>query len=183
MIRRGSRAGRSNTGAALFVLVLVAVPRPAGAFEVNGGVSLGGIQVGTVPHFAVSPHVGLAWRLQSGVLLTVDDLCSILPPINRAGAGVYNQTSFAMGYTWEKGNFSAGPSLAFYSMRACGVTLCGPVVGVAPGAYAQTSLYVTGTLGVSVSATMDWVGGRSLVLPGGVAAMVVAGPVLRWSAQ
>jgi hypothetical protein len=35
-------------------------------------------------------------------------------------------------------------------------------------------------MGVSVRANIDWVGGRSLVLPGGVAAMVTAGPVLRW---
>jgi hypothetical protein len=175
--------GRRLLGAVLCVLVLVGVPMPAGAFEVSGGLSLGGILAGTVPHFAVSPHAGLAWRIRSDVMFTVHDLCSILPPINRAGAGVYNQTSFAIGYTWEKGNFSAGPSLSLYSMTACGVTLCGPVVGVAPGAHAQTNMYVAGPLGVSVSANVAWVGGRSLVLPGGVAAMVVAGPVLRWSAK
>jgi hypothetical protein len=38
-------------------------------------------------------------------------------------------------------------------------------------------------LGVSVSANVDWIGGRSRVLPGGLAAMIVAGPVLRWSAK
>lgn len=178
------RTGRRIASVALFVLVLVVVLKPARAFEVSGGVSLGGILAGTVPHLAVSPHVGLAWRIQSGVLFTVHELCSILPPINKAGAGIYNHTSVAIGYTWEKGNFSAGPSLSLYSMPACGNTLCGgPVVGVAPGVHAQTNVYVVGPLGVSVSANVDWVGGRSLVLPGGVAAMVVAGPVLRWSAQ
>jgi hypothetical protein len=30
---------------------------------------------------------------------------------------------------------------------------------------------------------VDWVGGNSLVLPGDVAEMVVAGPVIRWSDQ
>jgi hypothetical protein len=175
--------GRRIPWGALFVLVLVGVPMPAGAFELSGGVSLGGLLAGTVPHLAVSPHVGLAWRIQSGVLFTVHDLCSILPPINKAGAGVYNQTAVAIGYTWEKGNFSAGPSLSLYSMTACGIKLCGPVVGVAPGAHAQTNVYVAGPLGVSVSANVDWAFGRSLVLPGGVAAMVVAGPVLRWSAR
>jgi hypothetical protein len=174
---------RRIPGAGLCVLVLVGVPMPAWAFEVSGGLSLGGILAGTVPHFAVSPHAGLAWRLRSDVLFTVHDLCSILPPINRAGAGVYNQTSVAIGYTWEKGNFSAGPSLSLYSMTACGVTLCGPVVGVSPGVHVQTNVYLTELLGVSVSANVDWVSGSSLVLPGGVAAMVVAGPVLRWSAK
>jgi hypothetical protein len=173
--------GRRIPWAVLFVVV--GVPMPAWAFEVSGGVSLGGILAGTVPHFAVSPHAGLAWRIQSDVLFAVHDLCGILLPINKTGAGVYNQTSVAVGYVWEKGNFSAGPSLSLYSMPACGIRLCGRVAGVAPGAYARTNVYVAGPLGVSVSANVDWVGGRSLVLPGGVAAMVVAGPVLRWSAQ
>jgi hypothetical protein len=175
--------GRRIPWSALFGLMLVLLPVPARAFELSGGVSLGGLLAGTVPYFPVSPHAGLAWRIQSGVLFTVHDLCSILPPINKAGTGAYNQTSVAIGYTWEKGNFSAGPSLSLYSMPACGVTLCGRIAGVAPGAHAQTNVYVAGPLGVSVSANVDWVGGRSLVLPGGVAAMVVAGPVLRWSAQ
>ncbi len=59
--------------------------------------------------------------------------------------------------------------------------LCGSVVGVALGGNAQADVFLAGPLGVSVSANAAWVGGRSLVLPGGVAVMVVAGPVLRWS--
>jgi hypothetical protein len=39
-----------------------------------------------------------------------------------------------------------------------------------------------GKLGVAAP-ELDWVGGDSLVLPGGVAAMVVVGPVIRWSDQ
>lgn len=48
------------------------------------------------------------------------------------------------------------------------------------GGQAQASLYFTGPLGAAVSVNVDWVGGSSLILPGGVAAMIVAGPVLRW---
>jgi hypothetical protein len=166
------------------LLVLVA-PMPAEAFELSGGVSLGGFLAGgTVPRLAVTPHVGLSWRRESGFLFVVHDLFSILAPINKAGIGVYNKTSVAIGYASEKVNASAGPSFSIYSMSACSVTLlCGPVVGVALGGHAQADVYFAGPLGVSVSGNVDWLGGRSRVLPSSVAAMVVAGPVLRWSAK
>lgn len=166
-----------------FVLVLIAVPMTAEAFEVSGGVSLGGIVAGTVPRLAVSPHASLAWRMESGFLLAAHDLLSILPSINKDGAGVSNQTSVALGYAWEKGDFSVGPSLSIYSMPACGATLCGRVAGLSPGGHGQATVYFAGPWGVSLSANVGWVGGRSSVLPGGVAAMVVVGPVLRWSSK
>jgi hypothetical protein len=158
---------------------------PAGAFEVSGGVGLGGFLAGgTLPRLAVTPHVGISWRRESGFLFVVHDLFSILAPINKAGLGVYNKTSITFGYAWEKVNVSAGPSLSIYSMPACGVTLlCGRVAGVALGGHAQADVYFAGPLGVSVSANVDWIGGRSRVVSDGVAAMVVAGPVLRWSAK
>jgi hypothetical protein len=128
--------------------------------------------------------VGVSWRRESGFLFVVHDLFSILATINKAGLGVYNKTSVDIGYASEEVNFSAGPSLSIYSMPACGVTyLCGRVVGVAPGGHAQADVYVAGPLGVSVSANVDWIGGSSAVLPGGVAVMVVAGPVLRWRSR
>jgi hypothetical protein len=175
--------GRPSPWAALFVLVLVVAPTRAEAFELSGGVSLGGFQAGIVPHLAVGPRAGISWRIERGFLFAVHDLCSILPPIQKHGAGVYNQTSVAIGVAWKDGNFSVGPSIAIYSMPACGVTFCGSVAGVAAGGHAQTNVYVAGPLGVSVNAEVDWIGGSSLVLPGGVAAMVVAGPVLRWSGK
>ena len=116
-------------------------------------------------------------------MLAAHDSFSILPATNNDGAGIYNQTSVTLGYASENANFSVGPSLSIYSMPACGIDLCGRVVGLAPGGHAQVSVYLVGPLGVSVSATVDWVGGNSLVLPGGVAAMVVAGPAIRWSAE
>jgi hypothetical protein len=158
----------------------VIVPMPAGALELSGGVNMGWIFAGTEPRLVLGPHAGLSWRLESGLLFVAHDLVGILPPIGKGGVGVYNQTSAAVGYASKNVNFSLGPSLSIYSMPACNKTLCSRVVGVAPSGHAQANLYFAGPLGVSVRANVDWIGGRSLVLPGSAAAMVVAGPVLRW---
>src|SRR5207237_1234994 len=64
---------------------LVFVPAPAAAFEVSGGVSLGGILAGAKPHFAVSPQAGVSWRMDSGLLFAVHETCNILPAINERG--------------------------------------------------------------------------------------------------
>ena len=153
-------------------------------------VYLGSIAIGVILHFAwptsllppgVSPHVGASWRTKSDFLVALHDLCSILPPTDAVGIGFYNQASISIGYTSGKAIFSVGPSFSIYSMETCGLTLCGRVVGVALGGHAQADVYVAGPLGVSVSANADWVGGSSLVIPGGVAVLVLAGPVLRWS--
>lgn len=162
---------------------LLAFATPAEAFELSGGVSVGGLLVGTLPRFAVSPHAAIAWRRKSGFSFAVDDLCSVLPGTGRLGVGVYNQTSVAFGYAWEGGDVRMGPSFSLYSMPACSATLCGRVVGLAPGGHAQANVYFAGPVGVSVSANVDWVGGRSLVLRGGWAAMIVAGPVFRWRSK
>jgi hypothetical protein len=160
------------------------MPIKAGAFELTGGVSVGAFQAGAIPRFAVTPHAGISWRRESGFLFVINDLFSFLAPINKAGIGVYNKISVTIGYAWKDVNVSAGPSLSIYSMQACGATLlCGRVVGVAPGGHAQADVYFAGPMGVSVSANLDWIGGSSAVLPGGVAAMVVVGPMLRWSAE
>ncbi len=65
-------------------------------------------------------------------------------------------------------------------MPACGAALCGRVVGLAPGGHARVNVYFFGRLGLSVSASLEWIGGRSLVLPGNLATTIVAGPVIRW---
>jgi hypothetical protein len=175
--------GRQILWAALFFLVLVVVPTRTEALDLSGGVSLGWTQAGTVPHFAVGPHAGISWPIQRDILFTVHDLCTILPPTQEDGPGVYNQTSVDIGYAWKDGNISAGPSVALYFVPACGVTSCGRVAGMAVGGHAQTNAYMAGPLGVSVSVNVDWVGGGSLVLPGYVSVVVVAGPVLRWSTK
>lgn len=141
---------------------------------------MGGILLGPAPRLAVTPHASTSWRFASGFALSAHDHVNILPAVNKLGIGVYNQTSIAVGYAWDAGNLSVGPSLSIYSMPACAAGLCGRVVGVGPGAHAQLNVYLAGPLGVSVSANLDWIHGISLVLPGNVAAMVVAGPVFRW---
>ncbi|MGK3996431.1 hypothetical protein [Sorangium sp. So ce1024] len=174
--------GRRISGAALIVLPLL-VPPPVEAYELSAGVSLGWLQAGTVPRLAVGPHAAIAWPIQRNILFTVHDLCTILPPTQEDGPGVYNQTSVDIGYAWEDGNVSAGPSVALYVMPACGTTLCGRVGGLAVGGHAQANAYVAGPLGVSASVNVDWIGRGSLVLPGYMSVVVVAGPVLRWSAE
>jgi hypothetical protein len=171
---------RPSTRTVLIFLVLLGLPTPASALEISSGISLGGILAGRAPRLAVTPQGGIAWTTTSGFLFAVHEMISILPPLNNTGFGVYEQTAVVVGYAAETRNFSIGPSLSIYSMPACGATLCGRVVGLAPGGHAQVNVYLYERLGVSVSTTLDWVGGRSLVLPGGLAVMVVAGPVLRW---
>ncbi|AUX39739.1 hypothetical protein SOCE26_011340 [Sorangium cellulosum] len=169
--------------AAGVVLPLLVVPAPVQATELSTGLSLGWYQAGSVPHLAVGPHVGVSWPIQRDILFTVHDLCTILPPTQEDGPGVYNKTSVDIGVAWKDGNVSAGPSVAFYFVPACGVSLCGHVAGMAVGGHAQTNAYVAGPLGVSVNVNVDWIGGDSQVLPGYVSVVVVAGPVLRWSSK
>ena len=150
----------------------------------TGGVSLGGVQIGAKPQLAVTPQGGIGWRVGDGFLIAVHDLLSILPATNERGVGVHNLASLVLGYATENARFSAGPSLAVYSMIACNVaSLCGRVVGLSPGGHVQASWYFAGPFGVSVSGSVGWVGGRSLVLLDGVAAMIVAGPALRWATR
>ncbi|AUX25504.1 hypothetical protein SOCEGT47_060510 [Sorangium cellulosum] len=171
---------RSATGLAF---VLGVVPTQVDASELSAGISLGWIQAGTATRLAVSPHAGISWRTKSDITFHVRDLLSVVPPIQIGGAGVYNSAMVALGYGWENGDFSVGPSFAIYYMPACGSVLCGRIAGMAAGVHAQTNAYVAGPLGVSVSANVDWIGGSSLVLPGYVSILVGAGPVLRWNVK
>lgn len=165
------------------MVALALVPAQVEAAELSAGVGVGWIQAGTARRLTVGPNAGISWHITRELLFRVHDLCSVVPPIQIGGAGVYNHTSVAVGYAWKSGDVSAGPSTAIYLMPACGSALCGRVAGMAVGAHAQANAYVAGPLGVSVSANVDWVGGSSLVLPGHVSVLVVAGPVLRWSVK
>jgi hypothetical protein len=161
--------------------VLLVAPTDAEAFEVSGGVSFGGVLAGSKPHFSVTPQAGITWRTESRFLVAAHEMFSIMPATNKSGVGVYNRTSVVVGYAAESINLSAGPSLSIYFMPACNAaSLCARVVGLSPGLYAQASMYFAGPLGATVSAGVDWIGGSSRVLPGGVAATIIAGPVLRW---
>ena len=179
-MNRGTLARLTIWAAPLAAVLLV--PTQAWALDqLSGGVSLGGFQVGAVPRLALSPHVAVSWLMKSDFLVSLHDQCSFLPPTDAVGIGFYNQASISIGFSSRTAIFSAGPELAIYSMTTCGQTLCGRVVGVALGGHVQADVYVAGRpLGISVSANADWVGGSSLVIPGGVAVMVLAGPVLRW---
>jgi hypothetical protein len=156
--------------------VLVLAPASAGAFEVSGGVSVGGIQVGTEPRLAVSGFAGLHWRIEGSFLLKGHTMFSILPGPR---VGFYDRTAAALGYAWKTVNVGLGPSLSIYSMPVCGVVICNHVAGIAPGGHAEAEWFFSDPLGVSVSANVDWAGGGSRVLPGGLVMMVTAGPVLR----
>ena len=177
--------GRRRTQVARVVgLLLVTVPLPAQALELSTGIGVGGVLAGTVPHIGVSPQVRLLWRLDNGVIFTAQGMPSILVPSNQDGVGLYVHTAGTVGYAWEERDFSLGPSLSAYDIVACGVAVCGRVVGLAPGGHAQVNAYFLGPLGISASVDVDWIGGRSLVLHGsGVATTIVAGPVLRWTAR
>lgn len=178
------KPNRVVIGAVMSALVLVAARRPVGAVEVSGGVSLGGILAGAVPRLAVSPHAGVSWRAESGFFFEARNQCSVLlAPGTRGDVGVYDQTTATLGYATERSAFGAGPSLSIYSMTACGASLCGRLAGVAPGGHVRASVYFADPLGVTASLGVDWVGGSSRVLPGGMTVMFVAGPVLRWRSR
>jgi hypothetical protein len=161
-------------------LLLTLVPQPAQAFELSGGVSMGGVLIGVDPRLAVTPHLGGVWHV-GNVALAAQNQLNVLAAVNKLGVGVYNQASLSAGYAWKTGNVTLGPAFSAYSMPACSATLCGRVVGIGAGAHAQLNVYLVGPVGVSLSANVDWIGGSSLVLPGNVAAMIIAGPVFRWS--
>lgn len=157
-------------------------PTPSEAFDLDGGVNMGGVLVGTRPRFAVSPHVGVSWRTAGSFVLSVRDMLSILPATDSRGVGAYNHASIAVGYAWASSRLSIGPSLAVYSVPACGRDWCARLSGISPGVGAQVDYYFYRSLGISASGTVDWLTG-SAVLPAGVAVMVLVGPSLRWSSE
>lgn len=56
----GRTPGARSTWAAAALAVVLVAPPSASAFELSGGVGLGGFLAGTAPRFAVSPHAGIA---------------------------------------------------------------------------------------------------------------------------
>lgn len=161
----------------LFIGALALDSAPAQALEFSGGVSVGGIQIGTGPRLALSPFVGLLWRQEKELLLEVHNMFSVVPG---ARVGACDRTAVTLVHAWRTGNVSLGPSLSIYSMPVCGATVCNRVVGVASGGHAQADLYFSERFGASVSANVDWAGGSSRVLHGDLMAMVTAGPVWRF---
>lgn len=155
---------------------VVLAPTMAQALEVNFGLSVGGIQVGTEPRLAVSPFLGLLWHTEGGFLLEVHNMFSIL---SESRVGLHDRTSATLGYTWHTGNISLGPSLSFYWMLACDPLACRRALGAAPGVHTQLDWYFARFLGGSLSANVAWYGGSSSVLPDNPAVMITAGPIVR----
>lgn len=164
----------------LFLVLGSVVPSTALALDFGAGVSVGAVYVGTRAVPAITPHAGVSVQANTGLLFSLQDRPSILPATNRDGVGLYNHLVAALGYTWGNGDIRGGASFTAYFMPACRNKLCGVVAGVGVGADLQLNYFFVGPAGVSVSGNVDWLGGDSLILPGGVAAMAVAGPVVRW---
>lgn len=162
--------------ALLFACLLPSLPSNALAFELSGGLSVGGIQIGTEPRLALSPFVSLLWNTQKGLLFELHQMFSILPGPR---VGIYDRTAANLGYAWKTGNLSFGPSLSIYSMPVCGAVICDRVVGIAPGVHAKGDWYFAEPLGASVSANLDWARGSSRILSDALVVMVTAGPILR----
>ncbi|WP_437482799.1 hypothetical protein WME75_41570 [Sorangium sp. So ce1014] len=100
---------------------LVLVAASAQALEFSGGVSVGGIQVGTEPKLAVSPFSGWLWRKERDFRIEVHNMLSIIPG---AREGVHDRTAVTVGYVAKTGNVSLDPSLSLYSMQVCGAVIC-----------------------------------------------------------
>jgi hypothetical protein len=160
--------------------VVAVVPARTEAFELNGGVSVGGIQIGAEPKLAISPFAGLLWRRENDFRFEMHNMLSIVPG---ARVGVYDRTAVTLGYASRAVNVNLGPSLSLYSMASCRGLICHRVMGLAPGGHAQTDWYFAGRLGASLSANLDWAGGGSRVLPGNLVIMVTAGPVWRFGGE
>ena len=66
----------------------VVVPARVEAFEVSGGVSVGGIVAGTVPRLALSPHASIAWPLGGGFLFVVSGELGLIGGLKGLGGGL-----------------------------------------------------------------------------------------------
>jgi hypothetical protein len=155
--------------------------RDSNAFEIAGTASFGVFQVGATTRFAVAPGFALRFGDADGVNLALQDNLVLFP--GPGAFGFNNQASVGVGRSWKSFDFDVAASLSAYWMGACGNTLCGRVVGVAPGARVRFSYFPVESsewLGATLTGDVGWYGGSSLVLPGGPAVTIVAGPVIRW---
>lgn len=158
----------------------ILVPSRSPAYDYAAGASVGAVFVGTRAALAVTPHLSVSIRTESGFVLGLQGKCSLLPASNNAALGVHAHVIVGGGYVWERGEVRIGPSFGAYSLPVCRNTLCGRVSGAGIGGDMQASYFFAGPLGASLSVSVDWLGGSARLLPGGVAAAGVAGPVLRW---
>ena len=172
------RLSRSLGRSLVAGLCLLAAPAPARAFEVSGTAYFGAFQVGTTARFTVAPGLAVRFGNAEGFNLTLHDGLLLFP--GPGPFGLNNQLSAGVGWSWPTVDLDVAASLSAYWMHACGDTLCGRVVGLAPGGRARVSYFPFDMAGVALTADAGWYGGSSLVLPGGLAVTVIAGPVIRW---
>lgn len=151
---------------------------PARATEVHAGVRVGAVQIGVDPRLAISPFGGMLWRSESGFLLELSNTFTLSPGDDW---GIYDRSAAVLGYGWPTGHLSVGPALSFYSMPACNYFICDRVRGIAVGGHAVLAYFFAGPLGLSVTGSLDYVGGKSRVLPGGPVVMGTAGFVLKFA--
>ena len=138
---------------------------------------MGAVQIGVDPRLAVSPFLSVLGRNESGMLLELSNTFTISPGNTW---GIYDRSAVALGYGWPTGHLSVGPALSFYSMPACNFVICDRVNGVAVGGHAVLAYFFAGPLGLSMNGSLDYVGGKSRVLPGGAVVMGTAGFVLKF---
>jgi hypothetical protein len=172
------RLSRALCALAVAGTMVLCASSEAHGLELAGTASFGAFQVGTTTMFAVAPGVALRLGPGSGVNLTLQDSFVMFPGPGRFGFD--NRVSVGAGYSWPTLDVDLSAVLSGYWMPACGPTLCGQVMGVAPGARARVSYFLHERFGVAVTGDVGWYGGRSLVLPDSTAVTVVMGPVLRW---
>lgn len=163
----------------LCLLLLVAFPRRARAFDLSVGLGLGAMTAGNTPYFAVSPHVTIEWPIGGGFFFSVQETASFLPG-SLKGWGFYNPFSVAVSFKWERRTISFGPSIALFYLPACGVLYCAHTFGTAPGLHARAEAYLIGPVGIAASGNVDWIIGDNSVLAGQIAGTVVVGPVIGW---
>ncbi|MEK9724871.1 MAG: hypothetical protein VW405_15495, partial [Rhodospirillaceae bacterium] len=77
---------------------------------VTAGVGVSGLQVGTVPALAVTPHVEVGWQVGDTLTVSLRDSLSVLPDSAR-GVGVNNRTAVSVGYAWPTLSATVGLSL------------------------------------------------------------------------
>lgn len=191
-IRRGGarcegKLTRRRLGAVLTLGAVLSVggPQSAAALEGNGGLEIGGVLAGARPHLAVSPHLSLGVRSESGCCtLSVEDTVSILIANNRDGVGIHDRIAVLGGYVSGDWGVQIGPAVSLFSMPVCNAAAwCGRVSGISIGAHVQASYYFFGPLGLSLSGSGDWIAGRNLLLPSGFTGTIAMGPILRWAVR
>lgn len=163
------------------VFVLSVNPASAEAFDLRGGVGFGGMLASNQPRLAISPHVAVSWTSEGGPMFAIREMLSFIPATSKDGMGIYSRTSADVGYSTSMMDLSGGPSISLYSMASCRNLLCGRANGLAVGGHVEASFFLLGPFGLSASASVDWITGGSLVMSEGIAAMIVAGPVIRWT--